>query len=135
MNGDNITATEELINEVLTTQDIDRLYQLNIECSQDIAVLKTRKSKAETVSDQIDIDNDLMIYHSILSTIKERIPHLRFTLQKQHEEELSMGHKFKIAAKFMLTHATYEKIMHECFHSKVSELREKSDQLTKNKLE
>ncbi len=133
MNNQN-DKTADLITEVIETRDLNRLYQLEIECTQDMSILHHRKNMAETTMEESVTMGEIKLMQSIINTIQNKIPDLKQELAEERDTNASLNHKFRLAAKNILKPETYKAIM-DVSHGTAKGIRAGKDELRANKME
>ncbi len=125
---------ENLINEILETQDINRLYQLQIECNQDMAILQRRKTMAETNLDQSDAIGNIKVLQSAIDVCGNRISDLKEQNAQDRVRNAKFNYNFYLAAKIMLKRDTMNSITTQA-NKQAWQIRENKEELTSKKLE
>ena len=102
---------EELQEEILHENNINRLYEIQIDLSKLIKNAHAQNIMAETIMEQSEAKGNLGIYHSMLDILQKRINETLYNKKNENNNQNRINYNFRLASKKVLKKETYKKII------------------------
>ena len=101
------TLQQRIINE----NDIQNLYQLQIEVSEKIKENHVQIMDSSTNTQKSEAKGDLGINYSLLEMVKNKISTIKEKIREEQNEQNRINYNFRMAAKNMLKEELYDQLM------------------------
>lgn len=116
---------QELKEKTLGSEELNELYQIEVELMEKVSELYKAVSMCETKTEQIEKKSDLTLANGLLGICRDR--------QSQRKDiEDRINYNFRMAAKDMLLPETYKKIYSKAHLPRIEVKMERSE-LRKNR--
>ncbi len=125
---------EQAQQEILQSDQLSRLYEIQIELSKLIKNAHHQNLTADTIMEQSEAKGNLGIYHSMLDILQNRVQELKEIAKDERNEQGRLNYNFRMAARNVLEKKTYQAIMDLAMQTR-REVKEQSKELRQNKLQ
>ena len=125
---------EEIKSEVIYTECKSRLFELTVAISERIAQLNVEFASSDDQVAKVEIRGKISVLASLQRIIGLRIEDVATAEKENERKELYTNRQFRIAAEYVLTKETFDRIK-ELSLINYKKLKEQKIELKANKLE
>jgi len=126
---------EEIKKEVIYSDSQSRLYELNVELTEEISRQHVELVKTKEVLDKTVIKGKISVFCTLQNIINKRLEDPKMFIKGNSDrKELLTNRQFRIAAEMILTKETYERIV-DLSVMNYKKLKDQKAELKSHKLE
>lgn len=100
-----------LKERILQENDVQKLYLLQIEVSQEIKDIHVRINNSKNTKEQSIEKGNLGVSYSILELVKDKISNTKQKAREDQNEQNRINYNFRMAAKNMLDDDVFDQLM------------------------
>lgn len=100
-----------LQQRILQENDVQKLYLLQIEVSQEIKDIHVRINNSKNTKEQSIEKGNLGVSYSILELVKDKISNAKQKVKDDQNEQNRINYNFRMAAKNMLDDDVFDQLM------------------------
>jgi hypothetical protein len=97
--------------EITTTDDLDRLYELRLACAKEIGEIHAKLTGVKSEKEKIAVKSELALAYATQEVVLHRIDDLKLIHKHEGNHQAKVNYNFRMAAKVRLDKPLYEELL------------------------